>query len=229
MVVFSPLFSPWRNYCSKGLPVSGELHCRTPDICFVPLAHSAKRLPLKINFISCCLERMFLFLHPTAHQQRCAMAAGGPMAPLQLLLPWDSLLVLLAGGEQQCGCQTDLEQLLSPPCVRTASAVSSICLANLRNKLYESPGCCTHGNLSCDSDQGGRSISFLVSLLLRRSRNILQYVDPSPNKGWMILTQLSNTNPFNSLSPCLHFDWWPCSFPEPFSPFAESPQHPFLS
>lgn len=109
---FSP-FPPWRNYCSKGLLASGELHCRTPDICCVPLAHSAKRLPLKINFISCCLERVFLFLHPTAHHQRCAMAAGGPMAPLQLLLPWDSLLVLLAGAEQQCGCQTDLDQLLS--------------------------------------------------------------------------------------------------------------------
>lgn len=165
---FSPSPPPWRNYCSKAVPARGDLYCRPPDMCFVLFALSAKRLHPKINLISCRLERVFLCLHPTAHPWHCAMAVGGSIVSLWLLSYWHSLPVLLAGTGKQCGCQTKLQQLLSL-CLRTAFAlltVFPICLGNLRDKPPGSPGCWAHWTLSCDGDQAGRSISFLVSLLL---------------------------------------------------------------
>lgn len=132
---FFSLSPPWRNYCFKGVPARGELYCRLPDICFVPFALSAECPHLKIGFISCCLERVFLCWYPTAHPGTVWVAVGVLSLPLWLL--WGVLPLLLAGTGEHCGCQTEFEQLLSL-CISISFAlltVFPICLGNLTDSF----------------------------------------------------------------------------------------------
>lgn len=62
------------------------------------------------------------------------------------------------------------------------------------------------------------------------SQNILWYMYPSPNKGWMILICQMQRLSTTFLLICM-FGWWPCWFPDLFCPLAEmvlAAKHPHI-
>lgn len=92
-------------------------------------------------------------------------------------------------------------------------------------------------NLSCDHDQGGRSIFFLVGLLLRRPACQMRLrifcdmcIPLQTRAGWSSHTRQMQRLSTTFLLICM-FGWWPCWFPELFSPLAEmvlAAKHPHI-
>lgn len=180
--------------------------------------------------------RGFLSLHPTADLRHSAVAAGGLFAPPQLLSDW-GYSVLLAGTGEQHGCQTELEQF-SSPCIRTAVTILAAVLLGRseRQTFWVSRELSTLSPLLW-SWQGGRSIFFLVGLLLRRPACQMHLrifwdmcIPLQTRAGWSSHTCQMQRLSTTFLLICI-FGWWPCWFPEPLSPFAETvlaAKHPHM-
>lgn len=125
------LLSLWRSvHCwvlvfFSSAPLEGIIAlkgCLRGDSCAAGCPTSALFLLLSLqnaciwkSMVFPAVWRGFLSLHPTADLRHSAVAAGGLIALLQLLLHWGSS-VLLAGAGEQHGCLTEWEQF-SPPCI----------------------------------------------------------------------------------------------------------------
>jgi len=206
-ICFSPL-PPWRNYCSKRVLAKGELSCRVANVRFVPFALSAECLHLTMNSSPSSRRCMFLSLH-LAEDLWCSALTTER---------WCAAAVAVIGAPLHSACWAaaqipDWIRVTFHPLASELNLHSwqQFCFRDLRDKSSGSPGCSVHWTLSWDRAQEGRSIFFLVDLLLRRtacqiySQNILWYVNPSSNKGWMMLTHLSNAKTFNYFPSYLHF------------------------
>lgn len=177
--------------------------------------------------------RGFLSLHPTADLRHSAVAAGGLIALLQLLLHRGSS-VLLAGAGEQHGCQTEWEQF-SPPCIYTlgSSFVWEIWeknLLDLQGVEYTEPFPVIMTKeedpfsfwLACSwEDLHVKCVSEYFVICVSLSKQGLDDPHtPAKCKDFQLLSSLSAM-----------FGWWPCWFPELFSPLAEmvlAAKHPHI-
>lgn len=207
-VGFFLLCPPWRNYCSKGMPARGELCCRLPNICFVPFALSAKCLHLKINGISCCLERVPVL---ASHCRSPALCSGSWRADCTAAAAVTlGLLSSACWGWGAAWMPDWVRAIFTPSHLRSWQ---QFCLGDLREKPSGSPGSWVHWALSCDHDQGGRSIFFLVGLLLRRPACQMRLrifcdtcIPLQTRAGWSSSAKCKDFQLLSSLSACLAGD-----------------------
>lgn len=139
VLFFFLLCPPWRNYCSKGMPVRGELCCRLPNICFVPFALSAKCLHLKINGISCCLERVPVL---ASHCRSPALCSGSWRADCTAAAAVTPGLLSSACWGWGAARMPDWVRAIFTPL--HLHSWQQFCLGDLREKPSGSPGSWVH-------------------------------------------------------------------------------------